>query len=141
MTEEDLAYEAMGFDEPSSEVDALAFNVVGAAIEVHQIPGPGHSEEAYHKALCIEPGLRGIRFESERRYDLQCKGHPVGSGRLDLLVEDLLVVELKSCEAFSSVHTAQVLSCLMATNRQSAPLINFNVSRLKDGIGRIARTR
>lgn len=132
MTEEDLAYEAMGFDEPSSEVDALAFNVIGAAIEVHQILGPGHSEEAYHKALCIE---------SERRYDLQCKGHPVGSGRLDLLVEDLLVVELKSCEPFSRVHTAQVLSCLMATNRQLAPLINSNVSRLKDGIRRIARTR
>jgi GxxExxY protein len=136
----DSADEILGFEEPGEEVDRLAFAALGASIEVHSELGPGHAESAYERALCIELTTRGIPFVHQSRFALMYKGHEVGEGRIDLLVGGLLVVEIKSVEALSPIHTAQVVSYLKATNKTLALLINFNVRRIKDGVKRIART-
>jgi len=137
----DNADEIVGFEEPSSEVDRLAFAALGAAIEVHSELGPGHAESAYERAMCIELRRRGIPFVLQSRYSLLYKGQEVGEGRLDLLVGGLLVIEIKAVESLLPLHTAQVIAYLKATNKQLALLINFNVRRLKDGVRRIAKTR
>lgn len=123
--------------EPGPELDRLSHQVIGAAIEVHRLLGPGLLESVYEEALCIELGLRGLTFVRQPAADLSYKGHPVGRGRLDLLVDGALVVELKAVEALTAVHKAQVISYLRMTGHRLALLINFNVSCLRDGIKRI----
>ena len=123
--------------EPARETDELAHAVIGAAIEVHRILGPGFLEAVYEQALCVELRLRGIPFERQKPTKVDYKGEYVGEGRLDLLVNDRLVVELKAVRELAPIHTAIVLSYLKATGRRLALLINFNVSRLKDGVRRL----
>ena len=135
----DSAEEIVGFEEPSSEVDRLAFGALGAAIEVHRELGPGHADSAYERAMCIELRRRGIPFVLQSRYSLLYKGQEVSEGRLDLLVGGL--IEIKAVESLLPLHTAQVIAYLKATNKQLALLINFNVRRLKDGVRRMAKTR
>ena len=137
----DSAEEIVGFEEPSSEVDRLAFGALGAAIEVHRELGPGHADSAYERAMCIELRRRGIPFVLQSRYSLLYKGQEVSEGRLDLLVGGLLLIEIKAVESLLPLHTAQVIAYLKATNKQLALLINFNVRRLKDGVRRMAKTR
>jgi GxxExxY protein len=88
----------------------------------------------------VELGLRDLSFVRQPIVDFSYKGHLVGQGRLDLLVGGALVVELKAVEALTQVHKAQVISYLRMTGHQLALLINFNVSRLKDGVKRIICT-
>ncbi|MFN6562513.1 MAG: GxxExxY protein [Nostoc sp. ChiSLP01] len=123
--------------EPSEEVDRLAYAVIGAAIEVHQVLGPGFLEEVYKEALIIEFLRRGIRHEFEKLVTVNYKGHEVGKGRLDFLVANCLILELKAVQNLAPIHEAQVLSYLKITNHPLALLINFNVPLLKDGIKRI----
>ncbi|MCK4343350.1 MAG: GxxExxY protein [Phycisphaerae bacterium] len=123
--------------EPSEELDRLAREVIGAAIEVHRILGPGLLESVYEGALCVELSLRGLPFIRQPSVDLSYKGNIVGKGRLDLLVGNALVVELKAVEALNNVHKAQVISYLRTTGYHLGLLINFNVPILKDGIKRI----
>jgi GxxExxY protein len=132
--------EIVGFEEPGDEVDRLAYAVIGAMIEVHRELGPGHPESIYERALCFELTARRIPFFCQRRYRVEYKGQEVGEGRLDLLVGDLLIVEIKACEELAPIHTSQVLSYLKATGKKLAILVNFNVRQLKNGIKRIART-
>ncbi|CAN5510614.1 GxxExxY protein [soil metagenome] len=119
----------------------LAQRVMGAAIEVHSQLGPGHPESAYRNALAHEFGLRGISYEMEVPVVVLYKGKIVGSGRVDLIVERVLVLELKTVESITGVHKAQAGSYLAALNLQLALLINFNVEYLKNGIKRVVRTR
>lgn len=84
--------------EPSQELDRLAYAVIGAAIEVHQILGPGFLEEVYQEALIIEFLRRGIPHEFEKFVTVNYKGHEVGKGRLDFLVANSLIVELKAVQ-------------------------------------------
>src|SRR3982750_2652763 len=95
--------------EPEERLDDLAHAVIGAAIEVHRHLGPGFLEKTYQKALEIELGLRGFAFEPQRPVKLFYKGQDVGEGFLDILVEGVLVVELKAVDALSDVHKAQTL--------------------------------
>ena len=125
------------YDEPSEELDRLAYAVIGAAIEVHRILGPGHPESAYEKAMCVELDLRKIPYTKQVTYDLRFKGQVVGEGRIDLLIASELIVELKACEALAPVHAAQLLSYLKATGKKLGLLINFNVTVLRDGIKRV----
>ena len=129
-----------GRREPGAKLDRLAHEVIGAAIEVHRLLGPGLLESVYEEALCVELGLRGLSFVRQPAVDVAYKGHPVGQGRLDLLVGDALVVELKAVEALTEAHKAQVISYLRMTGYRLALLMNFNVARLKDGINRIVCT-
>jgi GxxExxY protein len=123
--------------EPNSELDRLAHDVIGAAIEVHRILGPGFLESVYEEALCVELGLRGIQFVRQYQSSVDYKGHAVGEHRLDLLVGDVLVVELKAADSLAPVHAAQVLSYLKTTGKQLGLLINFNTPVLRQGIRRV----
>ena len=123
--------------EPNSRVDALARAVIGAAIEVHRILGPGYLESVYEEALALEFALRQIPFERQNPVSVIYKGHPVGASRLDFLVGGCLIVELKAVDALAPVHQAQVISYLKATGLHLGLLMNFNVPILKDGIRRM----
>ena len=123
--------------EPGIELDALANVVIGAAIEVHRILGPGYLECVYEEALAVELELRRIPFERQKPVSVDYKSHAVGEGRLDLLVSNKLIVELKAVDALAPIHTAQVMSYLKTTKLPLGLLINFNVPLLKHGIKRV----
>lgn len=123
--------------EPNGELDQLAHHVIGAAIEVHRLLGPGFLESVYEEAFCVELGLRNIPYKRQPVISVGYKGHLVGEGRLDLVIDDKIIVELKAVEALHPIHTAQLLSYLRATKLQLGLLMNFNLPVLKPGIKRI----
>jgi GxxExxY protein len=127
-------------DEPDGRVDATARQIVDAAIEIHKTLGPGFGESTYEAALCLELSLRRIRFVRQPPVAVVYKGEVVGQHRLDLLVDDCVIVELKAVDALNPVHTAQVLSYLKATGKPLGLLLNFNVPLMKHGIRRIVRS-
>ena len=118
--------------------DDLTAAIIGAAIEVHRILGPGLLESIYEEAFSHELTLRGIPHERQVSVDVQYKDRRIQGQRLDLLVRKEVVVEVKSLRFVPEVATAQVLSYLKATKLKRALLINFGVRRLKDGIKRIS---
>ncbi len=118
-------------------MNQLTGAVIGAAIEVHRVLGAGFLESVYEEALCVELQLRGVPFRRQPVVAVNYKGQLVGEGRLDLLVANTLIVELKAVENLAPIHEAQVLSYLKMTGHPLALLINFNVSLLKNGIRRI----
>lgn len=126
--------------EPDEKTDLLAREVIGAAIEVHKILGPGFLESVYEEALCVELKLRGIPFKRQLIVGVEYKGQVVGEGRMDILARDALIIELKTVENLAPIHVAQTLSYLKATGHSLALLINFNVPVLKDGIKRVVLT-
>src|SRR3989337_4468500 len=93
----------LGLGEPRAELDDLAHRVIGAAIEVHRLLGPGFLESVYEEALCVELELRSIPFKRQAVVAVEYKGHQVGESRLDLLVDDVLILELKAVDALSPV--------------------------------------
>jgi GxxExxY protein len=129
------------FQETPPEVNELARRVIDAAVEVHRHLGPGYSESVYENALAIELGLRGISFQRQAGFSVDYKGHEVGEGRMDLLVERLVVVELKAVDRFTEVHLSQALSYLKATALPLALLINFDVPVLMRGVKRVVLNR
>ena len=118
--------------------DALTEKIIGAAIEVHRVLGPGLLESIYEEALCHELTLQNIRFERQVAIDVFYKGHVIHGQRLDLLVEGKVIVEIKSLAKLPDIATAQVLSYLKATRLGCALLINFGEKTLVDGIKRIS---
>ncbi len=126
--------------EPKLQVDELARAVNGAAIEVHRILGAGFLESVCEQAVAIELGLRQISFQRQYPISLPYKDQPVGEARLDFLVGDELIVELKAVDAIHPIHHAQVLNYLKATGFQLGLLLNFNVDLMRDGIKRIVLT-
>lgn len=110
-------------------------------MEVHSHLGPGLLEKHYERALAHELTSRGLIAQSQVPIRLTYKGTDIGEQCLDLVVEDLLVIELKSVEAVHDVHLAQLVSYLTASGKPLGLLINFNVARLKDGVYRRVRTR
>lgn len=119
--------------EPGVQLNQLTHGVIGAAIEVHRVLGPGFLESV----LRVELTLRGMRFARQVPIGVQYKGHAVGAARVDLVVEDHILIELKALEVLAPVHFAQVLSYLKATGLQLGLLITFNVPVLQHGIRRI----
>jgi len=124
--------------EPDPELNRITNAIIGAAIEVHRILGPGFLESVYQKALELELTRRGISFIPQYRILVDYKGENVGEGFLDFLVEGKVIVEIKAVESLHPIFTAVVISYLRTTKRKLALLINFNVRSLKDGIKRIA---
>ena len=125
--------------EPDPRLNQMTNAIIGAAIEVHRRLGPGHLESTYESALAIEFSLRDIAFKRQLPIAIDYKGHPVGESRLDFLVFDEIILELKSVETIAPIHRAIVISYLNITGLKLALLINFHVRVLKDGIRRIAR--
>ena len=114
--------------------------VIGAAIEVHRELGPGLFESVYELALAEELRRRDIQFVRQLEVPLTYKGLSLGQAyRLDLLVEQCLVVEIKAVEQLLPVHTAQVLTYLKLLELRTGLLINFNQAQLKQGIKRVAK--
>ncbi|MCL5269522.1 MAG: GxxExxY protein [bacterium] len=123
--------------EPTESLNKISYDVIGAAIEVHRILGPGFLESIYEEALTFEFNLRGLQYQRQLEVGLTYKNHPVGQGRLDFMIGDELVLEIKAVDKLAPIHESQVLSYLKSTHRSLGLLINFNVSVLKDGIKRI----
>ena len=120
------------------ERDPLTAAVIGAAIEVHKLLGPGLLEVLYERALRHELLLRGIPFEAQQPVPVNYKGQHLGDDlRLDLVVEKRLIVELKAIDQFHPIHEAQLITYLKLTGVRTGLLINFNVRLLKDGLKRI----
>ena len=111
--------------------------VISCAIEVHSTLGPGLLENVYEEALGHEFTLRGIVYERQKEINLQYKGKEIGRHRIDFLVEDEVIVELKAVEGMNKIYEAQLLTYLRAMGKRVGLLINFNVERLRDGIKRL----
>lgn len=123
--------------EPDEELDPLAHQTLGACIEVHRGLGPGYLESVYEAALAVELTSRSITHHRQYPIAVTYKEHRVGEGKLDFLIADRLVVELKSVESLLPIHAAQVISYLKTTGCKLGLLINFNQHKLADGIKRI----
>ena len=108
--------------------------IIGCAIEVHRELGPGLLESAYERALCVELRAVGLRFERQTPVLLRYKGLEIGEYRLDLLVENAVVVEVKSVDRLDPIHEAQVLTYLRLTQKRVGLLINFHSAVLKAGL-------
>ncbi|MDZ7661921.1 GxxExxY protein [Thiohalophilus sp.] len=127
----------MEFIKVSSEVDKIAKEVVDSAFHVHKSLGPGLLESVYEACMLHELQKRGMKVESQKTISVIYDGLKIDAGlRLDLLVEDEVVVELKSVETILPVHDSQLLSYLKLANKRLGLLINFNVPVIKDGIRR-----
>jgi GxxExxY protein len=118
--------------------DDLTEAIIGAAIEVHRILGPGLLESIYEEALSHELTLRAVPHERQVAVDVRYKDRVIHGQRLDMLVRKEVVVEVKSLRVVPEVATAQVLSYLKATGLKRALVINFGVMKLKDGIKRLS---
>lgn len=117
--------------------EALTEQIIGAAMEVHRQLGPGLMENVYQVCLAHELDLRGVRYQREKPLPIVYKGTQLDCGyRLDFLVEDKVVVELKAVEQLLPIHEAQLLTYLKISGCKVGLLINFNVPLLKRGIKR-----
>ncbi len=130
-----------GTNEPDEECDRLAFAVIGAAIEVHRHLGPGYLEMVYEDAMEVELKLREIPFVRQKEVAVDYKGHRVAEGRLDFLVNGILVVELKAVENLAPIHQAQVISYLKMLRLPLGIRINFNVPVVSKAAHRIVLTQ
>jgi GxxExxY protein len=116
----------------------ISQEIIGAAVEVHRALGPGLLESSYQACLAHELTLRGVRWEQQRELPLSYKGISLrNSYRIDLLVEERIVVEVKAVQSIEAVHRAQLLTYLKLLDRRIGLLINFNVETLVHGVRRI----
>ncbi len=120
------------------DINQLSSKIIGAAIEVHKALGPGLLESAYEKCLCHELKLRGLSFDSQKPLPLLFKGEEIDCGyRLDVVVDNAIILELKSCEKIEPIHKAQLLTYLKLSGLTLGLVLNFNVPAMRDGIVRI----
>jgi len=116
----------------------ISKKIIGAAIEVHRILGPGLLESVYEDALCYELRLRGLRFKRQQSVPIPYKDIKLGTDlRLDLLVEDKVIVDLKAKETLSTIDKPKLLTYLRLSKRHLGLIINFHVELLKDGVHRV----
>ena len=113
--------------------------IIGGAIEVHRHLGPGLLESAYEECLCYELSQAGLLFRRQVSAPVKYKGLNLDCDlRLDLIVEDVVIVEIKTVERLAPIHTAQLLTYLKVTNKALGLLMNFNVPILKHGLKRVS---
>jgi len=118
--------------------DILSYQIIGAAIEVHRHLGPGLLESAYEECLCHELQERNITFKRQVALPVHYKDVKLDCGyRLDIVVDNLVILELKAVEKLLPIHDAQLLTYLKLANLRLGMLINFNTTVLKTGIKRI----
>jgi GxxExxY protein len=117
--------------------DLISHNIIGCAIEVHRQLGPGLLESAYEECLSFELKNKGLNIERQKPVPVIYKTISLEFGyRIDILVEGSVILELKSIDAFSPVHEAQILTYMKFANIKTGLLINFNVTVLKNGLRR-----
>jgi GxxExxY protein len=121
----------------SPDVDRLVERVIGCGISVHRELGPGFFERVYHHAYCIELTAAGIPFQSEVPVLVTYRGQPLCEHRIDLIVDEKVIVELKAVERLDRIHQAQLVAYLKATRLHVGLLMNFNAEYLKAGLKRV----
>jgi GxxExxY protein len=121
------------FAEIPAEVEQIGRRVIGCAIAVHRALGPGYKEAMYVEALCLELDASELKFAREKSVTVTYKDLEIGKHRLDLLVEEMVVVECKAVDTMAKLHTRQVTSYLKATNLRLGYVFNFNVDVLNEG--------
>ena len=120
------------------DINKLSSKIIGAAIEVHKVLGPGLLESAYEKCLCHELHLRELTFDKQKPLPIVYKDKKLDCGyQMDLVVEDVIILELKSCEKIAPIHKAQLLTYLKLSGLKLGLLLNFNVPVMRDGIARM----
>ncbi len=120
------------------DINKLSSRIIGAAIEVHKALGPGLLESAYEECICYELSIGGLSLERQKPLAVQYKGINLDCGyRLDVVVEDAIILELKSCEKIEPIHKAQLLTYLKLSGIKLGLLLNFNVTLMREGIVRI----
>jgi GxxExxY protein len=128
------------FETISTRTESLAAQVVDAAVKVHKALGPGLLESVYEICLCHEFTRRAIPFQRQVVLPINYEGIQLEAGlRIDIIVESCLVVELKTVDALSPLHEAQLLTYLKLSNNRLGLLLNFNVPIMKQGIKRLIR--
>jgi len=123
------------------EINLLSRDVIGCAIEVHRELGPGLLESVYEAALCYELEQAGITFQQQLCFVGEYKGKPLPPQRIDLLVADQIILELKSSRAVEDAHLAQLVSYLLLTDKPLGLLINFNAPTIQKGLHRRINSR
>lgn len=119
------------------EINQITEKIIGCAIEVHKNLGPGLLESAYEECLCFELQNAGLSFERQKPVPVIYKEIKLDCGyRIDILVENTVVIELKTVDLFNPVHEAQVLTYMKFAEKRIGLLINFNVTLLKNGLKR-----
>jgi len=126
-------------DTELAHINKITERIIGCAIEVHRVLRCGLFETVYRSALAIEFDAAGLAYTSEVSVPALYKGRRLGSYRLDFIVEDSVVVEVKSVERMNAIFDTQVITYLGLTNKRVGLLINFNSRLLKDGVQRIIR--
>lgn len=122
------------------EFNQITEKIIGCAIEVHKILGPGLLESAYEECLSYELAKEGLKIERQKPVSVVYKEVKLDCGyRIDILVENLVIIELKATEGITPIHEAQVLTYLKFAEKKIGLLINFNVLRLKDGLKRFIK--
>lgn len=117
------------------EHEQLTHAIIGAAIEVHRRTGPGLLESSYEECMCCELEVRGLRYERQVALPLVYRDRRLDAGyRIDLIVEDVVIVELKAIEKILPIHEAQLLTYMKLSGRRVGLLINFCVPILIDGV-------
>jgi len=126
----------------STDESILTGQVIGACIEVHRHLGPGLVESIYEECLCDELKARGIAFARQQAIPIRYKGRQLcGTYRIDVVVDDELIIEIKAVEQLLPIHDAQLLTYLKLTPYELGLLINFNVPLLRQGIRRLAHSK
>jgi GxxExxY protein len=121
----------------SLEDNQLTQAIMDSLFQVHSTMGPGLIESLYEECLCWELTERGIAYERQKNVPLTYKNHQLGNGlKLDILAENKVIIELKSCESILPVHKAQIISYLRLTGMPLGFLVNFNVPLIKNGVQR-----
>jgi GxxExxY protein len=119
-------------------INEITEAIIGAAIEVHKHLGPGLLESAYEECLCYELGQSGLAFTRQVPLPVVYKGIALNClYRSDLVVEDMVIVELKAVEELASIHSSQLLTYLKVADKRVGLIINFNVTVLKSGVKRV----
>jgi GxxExxY protein len=120
------------------DISELSGRIIGAAIEVHKSLGPGLLESVYEECLCHELLLRGVSFERQKPLIVKYKGKILECGyRLDMVIENRIILELKSCEKIDPIHKAQLLTYLKLSGLHLGLILNFNVPVMRNGVVRI----
>lgn len=128
---------SVNFSQKEFPLKDITKRIISCAIEVHSALGPGLLENVYEEAMAHEFTLRGVIYKRQKEINLKYKGKDIGKHRVDYLVENEVIVELKAVESMNKIYEAQLLTYLKAMDKRVGLLINFNVERLKDGIKRL----
>jgi GxxExxY protein len=121
----------------SAEIEQIVTRIMDCAFAVHRALGPGFKESIYRQALCLEMDARGLKFEREKPIEVTYKHWMIPGQRVDLLIEGVVLVEIKSVPRLRKIHSSQVVSYLKTMNLRIGLLVNFKARVLKEGFKRV----